>query len=194
MSIFKKKEKKQESDNELIEKYRNSRDKEYVGVLFERYYFLVYGLCLKYLQDEDEAKDAVLQIFEKLFTDLFKHNIQNFPSWLHSVARNHCLMNLRKKKQIEKHEQILRFEKEQFHEQPDFEEKLIETQRMNGLNEALAELKEEQRVCIDLFYLQEKSYNEICDTTGYNYKQVKSFIQNGKRNLKLHIEQNDGRK
>lgn len=186
MRLFKAKNIQSLTDNELIAAYKSKGDNELVGELYKRYSHLVYGVCLKYLKNEDEAKDAVLQIFENLLEDLKKHDIANFKSWLHSVARNHCLMFLRKEQTKQK--RVNEYEATYQHEETfaapfgvhDKEEKEV---KLTKLEEAMTYLKEEQRVCIQLFYIEEKCYNEVADITGYEIKKVKSYIQNGKRNL-----------
>ena len=186
MRLFKAKNIQSLTDNELIATYKSKGDNELVGELYKRYSHLVYGVCLKYLKNEDEAKDAVLQIFENLLEDLKKHDIANFKSWLHSVARNHCLMFLRKEQTKQK--RVNEYEATYQHEETfaapfevhDKEEKEV---KLTKLEEALTLLKDEQRVCIQLFYIEEKCYNEVADITGYEIKKVKSYIQNGKRNL-----------
>jgi RNA polymerase sigma-70 factor (ECF subfamily) len=154
---------------------------------------LVYGVCLKYLKDEDESKDAVLEIFEQLITDLLKHDIVNFKSWLHSVTRNHCLMQLRKEQTQQKRVNEYQYAVEQdgVFEQPfQLHEKQVQETQLTDLEKALLELKEEQRVCIELFFLKEKCYEEVAEITGYTMNQVKSYIQNGKRNLSLKLIDN----
>lgn len=174
------------TDNELITKYKKAGDNSLVGELYMRYSHLVYGVCLKYLKNEEESKDAVLQIFEKLLTDLKKHEIDNFKSWLHSVARNHCLMFLRKQqtqlKRVNEYEATYQRE-ETFAAPFAVHEKEENEVMLTKLEQAMTELKEEQRICIELFFLKEKCYNEVADITGYEMKKVKSYIQNGKRNL-----------
>jgi RNA polymerase sigma factor (sigma-70 family) len=145
---------------------------------------------MKYLKDDDEAQDAVMQIFEKLLVDLKKHEINQFKGWLHSVAKNHCLMQLRSEKSLAEKQQELKKDFKSFVESseelhltdvPDKEKQLT------LLEEAIKTLKEDQKVCVELFYLQEKSYHEIVDLTGYTLNNVKSHIQNGKRNIKIHM-------
>lgn len=173
----------EQSDQELIAAYQATEDGELVGLLFERYTHWIYGLCLKYLKDEEPAKDAVLQIFEKLLTDLKKHNIQHFRPWLHQVARNYCLMQLRKKNPVSTSLSDVEWEPEEHH----YEERAASEQtemRLNQLEAGIAQLNSEQRQCIELFFLQEKSYKEIEAQTGFTARQVKSYIQNGRRNLK----------
>ena len=58
---------------------------------------------------------------------------------------------------------------------------------LHYLKEGIGELKDEQRECIELFYLKECSYAEVASMTGFSLKEVKSHIQNGKRNLKNYI-------
>ena len=186
MGFFKAKNIQNYSDSELISAYKKSDDNSLVGELYKRYSHLVYGVCLKYLKNEDEAKDAVLQIFENLLDDLKKHDISNFKSWLHSVARNHCLMFLRKLQTVQKrvNEYEATYVEEESFSAPftvhDKEEKEV---MLTKLEEAITLLKDEQRICIELFFLKEKCYTEVAEITGYDLKKVKSYIQNGKRNL-----------
>jgi RNA polymerase sigma factor (sigma-70 family) len=189
MRFFPWKKKSSLSDEELISSYHSSGDKAYVGELYIRYAHLMYGVCLKYYRDRELAKDAVLQIFEKLFESLKKHTPENTKTWLMFVARNYCISDLRKK-QV-KDQKHAAYEKDE--EEPLFAEenddKQIKEERLSRLEDAVGALGEEQRLCIELFYLKDKSYKEICDITGMSEKQVKSHIQNGKRNLKLILEQ-----
>jgi RNA polymerase sigma-70 factor (ECF subfamily) len=186
MRLFKSKHIQSLTDNELLSKYKKTGDNSLVGELYKRYSHLVYGVCLKYLKNEEESKDAVLQIFENLLEDLKKHEIANFKSWLHSVARNHSLMFLRKRqtklKRVNDYEATYQHE-ETFAAPFSIHEKVEKEIALTKLEAAMLSLKEEQRVCVDLFFLQEKCYNEVSEITGYEIKKVKSYIQNGKRNL-----------
>ncbi len=173
------------SDEELVGKYAETLKPEYVGELFSRYAKLVYGVSLKYLENRDESKDAVMNIFERLMETLKYHQVKNFRPWLYQVTRNHCLMILRSQKRSTQFEENL-----VEHEMPEEEVDTVLEQHAGNpelIHQAVAELKEEQRVCIDLFYLKGKSYKEVCDTTGFTELQVKSYIQNGKRNLKIKL-------
>jgi RNA polymerase sigma factor (sigma-70 family) len=179
------------SDNELISHYREAGDTLFLGILFKRYSHLVLGLCIKYLKNEDDAKDTVMQIFEKLATDLKKHNIEFFKSWLYTYSKNMCLMELRKKsnklkKDIELQENNVLFmdSGEDHHLNTKAEEK---ESAILQLENALNSLNKEQKQCVILFYYKNKSYNEIVEITGYDANSVKSHIQNGKRNLKLKL-------
>ena len=181
------------SDIELITEYKNTRNNVFVGILYKRYSHLVLGLSLKYLKDVDEAKDAVMQIFEKLLSDLLKHNIEYFKSWLYTLSKNHCLMILRTKQTKLRKEMDLQIHADSFMETENdlHQNKAAEREiQYTSLEKAIAELNEDQKKCIELFYLKEMSYNQIVDMTGYNLNEVKSFIQNGKRNLKIKLEKN----
>jgi RNA polymerase sigma-70 factor (ECF subfamily) len=178
-------------DHDLLLKYRMDADPEIIAVLIQRYTHLVYGICLKYLDDKDDAKDAVLEIFEGLMEDILHHEIQNFKSWLHSVTRNHCLMKLRKMKPVrlelekmdEKNDEIFVEIPDELHQKEELEEF-----NLKELENAMVTLKEPQRRCIELVYLKDKTYKEVCDLTGYSMSDVKSHVQNGKRNLKIRLE------
>jgi RNA polymerase sigma-70 factor (ECF subfamily) len=185
------------SDTELILNYGETHDHEVIAVLFTRYTHLVYGVCLKYMDDKDDAKDAVMEIFEDLPDLIVKHEIRNFKSWLHSVTRNHCLMILRKARPLTVVQDIPDEDiSEDFMEFPGFGHQEEETagHSPGELVEALKSLKGPQRQCIELVYLEGKSYQEVCEVTGYTYHEVKSHVQNGKRNLRIRLEELDGRK
>jgi RNA polymerase sigma-70 factor (ECF subfamily) len=179
------------TDHELILKYRENADPDVIAELFQRYTHLVYGVSLKYLADRDDAKDAVMEIFEGLFEDILKNEIHNFKSWLHTVTRNHCLMKLRKAKPVRMEIEALdEKSKETYMEIPGELHQEVESEEFTRkeLESAMDSLKEPQRQCIELVYLKEKSYMEVCEITGYSMNEVKSHVQNGKRNLKIRLE------
>jgi RNA polymerase sigma factor (sigma-70 family) len=177
------------TDTELLALYKKSGDLVHLGNLYSRYTSLVYGVCLKYLKNRDDAKDAVMQLFEKLTSTLHNHEVENFKSWLYVTARNHCLMHLRSQKgkrtqeispQLMENDLLLHLE-----EEPEME------QNLSKLENCIAKLMIDQQQCVRLFYLDEKCYKEIVEMTGFDMNQVKSYIQNGKRNLKICMERND---
>ncbi len=177
------------SDAQLIHAYVSEGNTDYFGILFERYTHLVFGVCMKYLKNRHDAEDAVMGIFEKLMTDLQQHEVRDFKNWLYRVSKNHCLMILRKRKSRDKAEDEIIHEKRQDFMEFVFGEHLpVDEGDVDGilisLRDAMSSLNDEQRKCIELMYLQEKTYQEISHLTGYDLKQVKSYIQNGKRNLK----------
>jgi len=174
------------SDLSLIDLYKKDGDKQIVGELYKRYTRFVFSICMKYLKDEESSKDAVMQIFEKLFVDLRKHEVSNFKSWLHSVTRNYCLHIIRDSKyQNQKLRDFSNSEEEVMENQLFLyqDSVTVQEERVAELERELGNLSKEQRVCVELFYLKDKSYQEIADETGYSLNQVKSYIQNGKRNL-----------
>ena len=178
-------------DHELILKYRSDSDPEVIAALFQRYTHLVFGVCLKYLKNTDDAKDAVMEIFEGLIEDLLHHEVSNFKSWLHSVTRNHCLMKLRKVKPVRMDmERVDEKSDEGFVENQITMHQDIEVEELNlkELESVLKTLKEPQRQCLELVYLKDKSYVEVSEITGYSMNAVKSHVQNGKRNLKIRLE------
>jgi RNA polymerase sigma factor (sigma-70 family) len=172
-------------DNELLQKFYADKDNEWLGILLQRYTLLLLGVCMKYLKDQEQAKDAVQQVFLKVITELHKYKVDYFKSWLYMVAKNHCLMKLRDKGKypIEINERIMATPDEAEGTQS-FIEKDIE---LTNLAAALQQLNREQQECLTLFYLNKKSYGEIVTQTGYTLLQVKSHIQNGKRNLKIML-------
>jgi len=180
----------EQDDAALVARYKTSGDLEVLGLLYNKYMHLVFGVCMNYLKDEEQSKDAVMQIFEELVVKLKIHEVQNFKSWLHVLSRNHCLMALRK---TGKHT-IVSLE-DSFVENTDFVHLDVDDTKetkLSAMEKCMETLPEEQRVSVDLFYLQEKCYKEVAEITGYDMLKVKSYIQNGKRNLKICIERNSG--
>lgn len=183
-------------DDVLLDKFRETGDLEILGKLYERYMHLVYGVCMKYFENRDEARDGVMDIFEKLITDVPRHEIANFKSWLYVLAKNFCLMKIRSDKTESARKEKWQNEQELFMESGgEMHPVDEEEQSLNkSLLECIEELKELQQQCIRLFYMENRSYREICSTLGLDEKKVKSYIQNGKRNLKICIEKKDGKR
>ena len=174
------------TDKELLTIYSESGDMSALGELYQRYMNLVYGVCLKYYKEPERAKDGVMLIFEELVTKLKKHEVENFKPWLHQVARNHCLMQLRTPKNLK----TVEFKPEivQSEENLHLNGVLEREENLTKLENCLETLPKEQKETVKLFYLQGKCYNEIVEITGQEWNQVRSFIQNGRRNLKLCME------
>jgi RNA polymerase sigma factor (sigma-70 family) len=172
----------QATDSELVTRYRETGDLPLLGELYQRYMDLVYGVCLKYLEDPEDAKDAVLNIFEELVTKLRRHEVDNFKSWLYGLTKNHCLMRLRsrKGKEFVKIDPALVQSEESVH----LNGVLEREENLNQLQYCLGQLLQEQRRVIELFYLEGRCYNEIVEQTGMDWNRVRSYIQNGRRNLK----------
>lgn len=178
----------QKDDAEWIAEYKNTGNLDALGALYNKYMHLVFGVCFNYFKDEELSKDAVMQIFEELVKKLKIHEVQNFKSWLHVLTRNHCLMALRK---ASKQNNVSI--DDTFVENSEFVHLDIDDTKETQLTimeKCMETLTEEQRKSVDLFYLQEKCYKEVADITGYDMLKVKSYIQNGKRNLKICIEKN----
>lgn len=178
------------SDEELVHRYRNSHDTAYIGELYVRYTHLVYGVCLKYFQNDADAQDAVMQIFEKLIKELKKHHIDAFKPWLHTVVKNHCMMQFRKDAGTAKKEAELKNNIKVSVESTDPNHQDMEADKeiiVQYLSNGMESLRDEQRICVEMFYIKNLSYQQIADITGFSLNEVKSYIQNGKRNLKNYI-------
>ena len=173
------------TDDELIAIFRKNGSSQVLGILYERYGHIVMGTCMKYLKNQMDSEDVVMKIFEELGQKLNRFEITYFKSWLYQLTRNECLMILRKKN-YEVSDELLMQLQEGYDHTVEINEK--ET-RILLLEDILKELKEEQRKCLELFYLQDKSYEQIAMLLSIDIKQVKSAIQNGKRNLKLKLEE-----
>lgn len=176
------------SDEQLIQNYRDSNKKKWVGELWNRYVHLVFGLCLKYLKNKEKAEDATLEIFERLFVSLKEKEVDTFKKWIYTVSKNHCLMILRKETKFKGKiagEEVLD------KVQDEVDQFLRSEEDLQALELAIEGLNEDQQRCIKLFYIQEKSYKEVAAITGFDLIKVKSHIQNGKRNLKIQLSKNN---
>jgi RNA polymerase sigma-70 factor (ECF subfamily) len=177
----------QQSDKELMAAFKTHDDIKYLSILYQRYMDLVFGVCLKYFKDAERSKDAVMDIFEELNTKLKLHEVDNFKGWLHVLARNYCLMQLRSPRNLKTSEwnadfmqsaEVTHLQNEAFEKETSFKH----------LESCMETLPADQKQSIELFYLQKMCYNEIAAITGFEWNKVRSFIQNGKRNLKLCVE------
>lgn len=171
------------TDQELLDRFYADGNSEWLGTLLQRYTLLLLGVCMKYLRNEEEAKDAVQQIFLKSITELGKYRVTYFKSWLYMVARNYCLMRLRDK-QVNVDLGKIQVPAEETLQQ----EHINKDKLLTVMEDCLQYLSDEQKTCVTLFYLGKKSYQEVAAATGYTILQVKSYIQNGKRNLKNLVE------
>lgn len=181
-------------DKALLLQYRSTADKQVIAVLYQRYMHLVFGVCMKYLKNRDEAEDATMQVFEKLLIQLQQYEVNEFKFWIHTVAKNHCLYLLRKQQSQFKNQKEMNKDFPVIMESEDSQTLLNgnwKNTKLDEMSDAMNQLKEEQRLCVELFYLQEKSYKEIVDQTGFSMNDVKSYIQNGKRNLKIMLSKTD---
>ncbi|CAN5568543.1 sigma-70 family RNA polymerase sigma factor [soil metagenome] len=184
-------------DLQLVAEYKQTGNNQFVGELFKRHTHLIFGVCMKYLKNEDDAQDASMQIFEKLLVDLKKHEVQQFKAWLHMVCKNFCLMQLRSGASKLKRTKEMQKDLASFMESDTELHLTVENTKemqLTFMEECIKGLNEEQKLCVELFFLQEKSYQEVTELTSYNMNNVKSFIQNGKRNLKICIENKSAKK
>jgi RNA polymerase sigma factor (sigma-70 family) len=175
------------TDQQLLERFYSDQNNHWLGILLQRYTLLLLGVCMKYLKNEEESKDSVQQIFLKAITELHKYRVEYFKSWLYMVAKNHCLMKLRDKpgRQTEIKEQMAVTPAEA---EEGMQPHLEKDRQLELMDESLQELNKEQKQCVTLFYLEKRSYQEIAEITGFSMMQVKSYIQNGKRNLKILLD------
>jgi len=180
--------KKEYGDDDLLSLLKETGNIEYFQLLYERYIPLIYGLCLKYLQSPSESQDATIDIYEYLSQRIHDYEIKNFKNWLYSVVKNHCFQILKENKKeiiVDFDSQIMESDTTLalFSEDRDEDKEKI-------LNECIEKLPSPQKTSVEKFFYENKSYAEIVDETGFHLKSVKSYIQNGKRNLKNCIEKN----
>lgn len=176
------------TDKELLVAFKETGDIIHLSVLYQRYMDLVFGVCLKYFKDPERCKDAVMDIFDELNTKLKLHDVENFKGWLHVLTRNYCLMQLRSPRNLKTTEfsPVFMYSEQNTHLNG---EALEKEENFKKLEKCMETLPEEQKQSVKLFYLESKCYNEIAVITGYDWNKVRSYIQNGKRNLKLCIEE-----
>ncbi|HQW84596.1 MAG TPA: sigma-70 family RNA polymerase sigma factor [Ferruginibacter sp.] len=177
------------TDKELVTAFKSSGDINFLSTLYQRYMELVFGVCLKYFKDVERSKDAVMDIFDELNTKLKVHEVDNFKGWLHVLARNHCLMQLRSPRNMKTTEfnPVFMYSEQNTHLNG---EALEKEENFKKMEFCIDTLPDEQKQTVKLFYMESKCYNEIAEITGFEWNKVRSYIQNGKRNLKICMEDN----
>ncbi|HLY68186.1 MAG TPA: sigma-70 family RNA polymerase sigma factor [Puia sp.] len=186
MSLLKNISSSTADDQELIARYKQSGDLKTLGDLYQRYMELVFGACLKYLKDEEKAKDATMSIFEELIIKAKRYEIKNFKSWLYTLSKNYCLMQLRSPKYLSLKD--LDIERMQLTEEVHLNGVFDKEDQLNQVQDCLETLVPEQKTTVSLFYLENKCYKEISEITGLDWNKIRSQIQNGRRNLKICME------
>mgnify|MGYP000140656868 CR=1 FL=1 len=176
-------------DKDLVSQFKSSGNMDTLAILYQRYMDLLYGVCLKYLKNPEASRDAVMQIFEELVEKLRKHEVDNFKSWVYTLAKNHCLMQLRTPKNLKTTE--FKVDIMQSEEDLHLNGALQREENLEKMERCLQTLSAEQKITVELFYLQNKCYKEIADITGLEWNKVRSFIQNGRRNLKICMEKKE---
>lgn len=173
-------------DDLLLNRFRKTADANLLAELFDRYIEMIYAVCIRYLEDRELSKDAVMEIFHQLSDKLARHEVGNFRSWLYTVAKNHCLMQLRsaaRYKKVNIDDSHVQFESD-MHPSSENEKEM----QFTRLSDCFDQLNAEQKQVIDLFYLQEKCYNDIVVISGFEWNKVRSLVQNGRRNLKICMD------
>lgn len=187
---------KQASDEELLEAYRQTGERELAAELFNRYVHLAYGLCRRYLKSSEDCCDAVMAVFEQAVVQARETKIEHFNKWLYTTTKNRCISILREEQRNSRwQEEWENFEKNnpEFMENEGFlrlyNKRMDESESSHLVQEAIAQLEKGQRMCVHLFFYEKKSYKDIAEHTGYDINQVKSYLQNGKRRLRLILSQ-----
>jgi len=178
------------TDSELVDLYKNTADTKIIGEFYGRYSHIVFGIAMKYMKDTDKAQDILLDIFHDVFENLLKYKVDDFKNWLLTITRNLCFKKLKDNEKVISldYAGINNLSVNFMENETDFSHYIEKEKQLENLNKALSQLKKEQKECVTLFYLQDKSYVEISDITGYPVKKVKSYIQNGKRNLSIIMD------
>ncbi|NNF35805.1 MAG: sigma-70 family RNA polymerase sigma factor [Saprospiraceae bacterium] len=174
-----------DKESQLITKFKETGDQKFLAELYKPYMSLVYGLCLKYFRNTHDAEDAAMDVYISIGNKLMRHDVNNFKSWLYVVTKNHCLDKLRSRgtKTPKEKEAQLMYSEEVFH--PDSND---DDSEVKQLKKCMETLSDDQRNCVNMFYFQKRSYEEITKATKYSWGQVRSYIQNGRRNLKNCME------
>ena len=178
------------SDEQMVQRFQKSGDTYYAALLFERYNELTVSMSLSYLKNQMDAEDATMECFEVLVRDLATTEVKNFGGWYYSVVRNLLLKYKRQSKKVQStdlvedvHANAAEMDVEElFDDMPKPEMEAV-------LEEAFSALKEEQATALKLFFLEGKSYDAIAAAMEVDIKKVKSLIQNGKRKMKIVLEQ-----
>ena len=182
----------EQSDDELLSRYRSTKDQKWITQLFGRYVQLIYGVCLRYTPDVREAEDFTMEIYQKVSDKALTHQIKAFKSWVYVVSKHHCLEQIRKVtgRRIESFDPDFMQLRAELHPMDDMTDKLALEDKYDRMEYCLKQLNELQKKSIDLFYYQNKSYSEIAKIIEDEVSQVRSYLQNGRRNIKKCVERN----
>lgn len=172
------------TEEELLNRYYSDGKPKWLGMILENYSLLLFGVCMKYLKDATAAKDSVQQVFVKALEEIPKGEILNLGGWLYQVAKNECLSQLRSAKKHLGADYLLQMPQSEY---ISIDKLLLEEKREAELIRVLNKLKEDQKECLTLFFFEHKSYQQIAKLKNISLKQVKSNIQNGKRNIKIEL-------
>lgn len=172
-------------------------DENGFNFLYEETYKSKYYLALKYMQNEEAAKDvlqdAYIQAFRKLDT---LENPEKFASWLGIIVANTAKNALQKKNPMlfseivgdqEEEEFEYQIEDESIENQPEIAYSQRETQEL--VHELIDSLSEEQRMCILMFHIEGQSISEIAESLGCSENTVKSRLNYGRKNIKGKAEE-----
>lgn len=189
------------SDEAIVEAFESAANPEALSVLFRRYTHLVYGVCCKYFSEEPDRQDVSIRIFQRVADRLQGSAVKNFSYWLGVVAKNECISELRERKTYREHLHQFKSQKnsdESYVENEGYHRLLLDSLSDQDVQEMVSgmmeELSADQKLCIHLFFFRELSYKEIMHETGFSYEEVKTHLQNGKRNLRIKIEKRVGSK
>jgi RNA polymerase sigma-70 factor (ECF subfamily) len=165
--------------------------------LVEKYKQPVMNLVCRTLRDATEAEDLAQNVFVQVYksADRYKTTAK-FSTWLFTIARNLCLNEIRRRSRHpaesldaphpEHADQPLhQFEDKQTAPPP---EKLLHGELEQKIEEALAELPENQRTAILLCRQEELSYEEIAEILGCSLSATKSLIHRGRETLKQKLK------
>ena len=190
------------TDEDLAAGFRESGNPDLLGALYARYLELVYGVCLQYLRDGGRAEDAAMDIYEQLHVKLREHAVDHFRPWLYRLARNHCLMILRRSASHLTRDSVsvptyagadladMQIGDLLHQDGDDGDAALARERDLDALEACREELSAEQATCIRRFYLEGASYQTIAEERGLPVGRVRSHLQNGRRNLKKCLERN----
>ncbi|MEL6655687.1 MAG: sigma-70 family RNA polymerase sigma factor [Bacteroidota bacterium] len=177
----------QKSDEELVRQFQQSGDRFLLGLLLRRYSQSILGTCHYYLRQPQDAEDAAMEVCELIVRQLQKpKEIKRFKDWVFIIARNYCFRKLKDNKRLT--ELSTEWEKDFLNSDVQYElgdTLYVQEEALYARVDAeIQQLNEQQRLCLTAFYWQGEKYKDIAARYGMTTDEVRSAIQNGRRNLR----------
>ncbi len=169
----------EETDFELLDRFRRHGDRAAFERIVARHRPWLHRVCARLLRSDEAARDATQDVFARVLNRLDTFRGDNFPGWLKAIAVNCCLNTIDRDKRWAPLEAA--GEAPAADLGPELQ--LLRLEEGVRARHLIARLPERQKIVFCLKYIDDCSYQEIERLTGFSNKEVKSFLQNARRNF-----------
>ena len=173
-------------ESSLLLKYLKTNDLSYLLELYRPYMHLVYGLAFKYVKDPKQSQEIVYCIFKKLIKDIKRQEVRVFGNWLYNLSLDFC-KQWRDRGRTESDQIVALGGSTQtpveFYDDKDddsFEEEI------SSMEDEVMRIKSQQEKCSQLFFKEQRCFQEIADITGWEVSEIKYHVKNAKRKTNIY--------